>query len=230
LNAKPNTIAIFIYYYKLNSLSNLVINLSLSWKDWKKTDILYGIVAPLIVVLAIVGLSMLNSLIGFSESTGFIIGITMQILELTVIVAVPLLLGLVWNRWAGGASGFLMGSLYSLYWADQFRGGGPSGFHFGVGTILLAYTLSAMLIGYMAGALNKRSEDFRRMVISGVIATAIGGVLLFGIFQLSPSNVVTGWDGFLLNVLPRILCGVLIPVIAKVFFWYGMGVNKKPKD
>jgi hypothetical protein len=204
--------------------------LSLSWKDWKKTDIFYGIIAPLIVVLAIVGLSVLNSLIGYSESTGFIIGITMQILELTVIVAVPLLLGLVWNRWAGGASGFLMGSLYSLYWADMFRGGGTSGFNFGFGTILLAYTLSPMLIGYMAGALNKRSEDFRRMVLSGVTATAIGGVLLFGIFQLSPSNVVTGWDGFLLNVLPRILCGVLIPVIAKVFFWYGMGVNKRTKE
>ena len=84
-----------------------------------------------------------------------------------------------------------------------------------------------MLIGYMAGALNKRSEDFRRMVISGVTATAIGGVMLFGIFQLSPANVVTGLDGFLLNVLPRIALGVLIPVFAKVLLWYGMGTKQK---
>jgi hypothetical protein len=84
-----------------------------------------------------------------------------------------------------------------------------------------------MLIGYMAGALNKHSKELRRMIISGVIATTIGALLLFGVFQLSPSNVVTGLEGFLLTVLPRIACGAIIPAIAKVFFWYGMGVNKK---
>jgi hypothetical protein len=136
----------------------------------------------------------------------------MELVELTVIVAVPLMLGLVWNQWAGGASGFLMGSIYALYWANSFHG------IQGSGTVLLVYILSAMLIGYIAGALNRRSEDFRRMLISGVIATAIGGVMLFGIFQLSPAIVVTGLDGFLLNVLPRIALGALIPILAKVFF------------
>ncbi len=202
--------------------------MALGWKDWSKNDIIYAIILPVIVVLVIVALSQVSSLIGggFSGSSGIIIGIIMEIEELTVIVAVPLLLGLIWNRWAGGASGFLMGSLYALYWSDQFRAGGSLGFHFSSGTILLAYVVSAMLIGYMAGALNKRSEDLRRMIISGVTASAIGGVMLFGIFQLSPSNVVTGLDGFLLNVLPRIASGAIIPVVAKVFFWYGMGVRK----
>ena len=96
----------------------------------------------------------------------------------------------------------------------------------GSGTVLLAYLLSAMLIGYMAGALNKRSNDFRRMLISGVVAATIGGVLLFGVFQLSPANVVTGIDGFLLTVLSRTACGAIIPLIAKVFMWYGITVNK----
>jgi hypothetical protein len=85
-----------------------------------------------------------------------------------------------------------------------------------------------MLIGYMAGALNKRSDDFRRMLISGVAAATIGGFLLFGVFQLSPANVVTGIDGFLLTVLSRMACGAIIPVIAKVFMWYGIAMNKKP--
>jgi len=83
-----------------------------------------------------------------------------------------------------------MGSIYALNWANSFHG------IQGSGTVLIAYVLSAMLIGYMAGVLNKRSEDFRRMVISGVIATAIGGVMLFGIFQLSPANVVSGFRWF----------------------------------
>jgi hypothetical protein len=97
----------------------------------------------------------------------------------------------------------------------------------GSGTVLLAYILSAMLIGYMAGALNKRSENFRRMLVAAVTAATIGGIILFGIFQLSPANVVTGTQGFLLTVLARTACGLIIPVIAKVFMWYGMGINKK---
>ncbi len=196
--------------------------MGLNWRQWSKSDIIYGIIIPVIVVLAIVGFSKLSSLARSSPGSGGIVtGITMELLELTVIVAVPLLLGLLWNQWAGGASGFLMGTLYAIYWSNSFHGMAGSG------TVLLAYILSPMLIGYMAGALNKRSQDFRRMVIAGVIATAIGGVLQFGIFQLSPANVVTGFIGILLSVLPRIACGIIIPVIAKVFFWYGMSINNK---
>jgi Mg/Co/Ni transporter MgtE len=84
-----------------------------------------------------------------------------------------------------------------------------------------------MLIGYMAGALNRHSENFRRMLISGIVSATIGGIMLFGIFYLSPVNVVTGVTGFLLTVLTRTACGVIIPVIAKVFMWYGMSMNKK---
>jgi biotin transporter BioY len=97
----------------------------------------------------------------------------------------------------------------------------------GGGTILIAYILSAMLIGFIAGSLNKGSEDFKRMLISGLVATTIGGIMLIGIFQIAPSNVVTGVDAILYNVLPRMLMGVIIAVVAKVFFWYGMGVHSK---
>lgn len=194
------------------------------WKKWGRNDVLYGIIVPVIVVLVIAALSRVSAVLGFSASSGAVFGILMELEELTVIVAVPLMLGLVWNRWAGGASGFLMGSIYALYWANSFHG------IRGSGTVLIAYILSAMLIGYMAGALNKHSEDFRRMLISGLIATAVGGLILFGVFQLSPANVVTGTNGFLLTVLTRIACGSLIAVVAKIFFWYGMGLNKKIND
>lgn len=98
----------------------------------------------------------------------------------------------------------------------------------GSGTVLIAYILSAMLIGYMAGALNKRSENFIRLLISGVVAASIGGIMLFGIFQLSSANVVTGIDGFLLTVLTRTACGAVVAIIAKVFMWYGMATTKNP--
>lgn len=202
--------------------------MDLDWKQWSQKDILYGVVAPVLVVLLIVGVSQLSRLFGgvFEGLGGAVFGITMELEELLVIVAVPLVLGLVWNRWAGGASGFLMGSIYALYWADSYHSPMAGNFE-GSGTVLLAYILSAMLIGYMAGALNKHSESFRRMLIAGVTATTIGGILLFAIFQLSPANVITGIDGLLLTVLTRTACGLIIPVIAKVFMWYGVVQHKQ---
>ncbi|MFA5363744.1 MAG: hypothetical protein WC325_01000 [Candidatus Bathyarchaeia archaeon] len=186
-------------------------------KDWNRNDIIYGVVAPIVLVLVIVGISQLS----FSGGGfGAVTGIIMELEELLLIVAIPLLLGLVWNRWAGGASGFIMGSIYALYWADSYRS--PfAGATFGANTILLGYVLSPILIGYMAGALNKSSEKFSKMLLTGIIATTIGGVLLFGMLQLSPANLVTGIDGFLLTVPTRTACGAIIPIIAKVFMWYG---------
>jgi len=100
--------------------------------------------------------------------------------------------------------------------------------YFAPGMFTFAYILGAMLIGYMGGALNKRSDDFKRLLISSILAATIGGIVMFGIFQLSTANVVTGIDGFLLTVLTRTLTGAVIAVLAKVFFWYGMGVQKHP--
>jgi hypothetical protein len=202
--------------------------LGLDWKQWSRSDIIYGVVAPVVVVLLIVGISQLGRLLGggFEGIGGVVFGITMELEELTVIVAVPLILGLVWNQWAGGASGFLMGSIYALYWADSYHSAVARNFP-GSGTVLLAYILSAMLIGYMAGALNKRSENFRRMLIAGLTAGTIGGIFLFAVFQLSPANVITGIDGLLVTVLSRTGCGLLIPVIAKVFMWYGLVQHKQ---
>jgi hypothetical protein len=192
--------------------------MSLDWKKWTKNDIIFGIILPVIAVFVIVLISKLQSIIG--GEPGIVLGLTMEILELVVIVGVPLALGLLWNQWAGGASGFLMGTFYALFWASSFQGISGSG------TVLLAYILSPMLIGYMAGALNKRSDNFKRLLISGIVASTTGGIVLFTIFQMSPANVVTGTTGFALTVLARIIAAVLTAVVAKIFFWYGMGAKK----
>jgi len=197
--------------------------MGLDWKHWSRNDIIYSFIAPILVVLLIVAISQLGRLL--DNGFGVFTGLTMELQEIVVIVAVSLTLGLVWNRWAGGASGFLLGSIYALYWADSYHSPVAENIQ-GSGTVLLAYILSAMLIGYMGGALNKRSEDFRRMLISGLTAGTVGGVMLFLIFQLSPANVVTGISGLLLTVLARTACGLIVPVIAKLFMWYGVAQNK----
>jgi len=209
--------------------------MGLNWKDWTRSDIIYGVIVPLVVVLVIAGLSLVSSFLmrggGMSGSSGIVIGIISEIEELVITAAVPLLLGLVWNRWAGGASGFLMGTVWSMWYAvkyglysGSFRGGGS----INLGPTLLGWVLSAMLIGYMAGALNKRSENFLRMLIVGMITTAVGGFFLLGMFQLSPSNVVPfDFSGFAINVATRIAAGAIVAIIAKVFMWYGMAMNRK---
>jgi len=212
--------------------------MGLNWKDWNRSDIIYGAVVPLVVVLVIAGLSLVSSSLmrsgGMKGSSGIVIGIISEIEELVITVAVPLLLGLVWNRWAGGTSGFLMGSIWSIWYAVQYglySGSFRGSESINLGPTLLGWVLSAMLIGYMAGALNKRSENFRRMVIVGVVTTTVGGVFLFGMFQLSPSNVVPfDLAGFAINVLTRTATGVIIPIIAKVFMWYGVVHNRPSSD
>jgi len=200
--------------------------LGLKWKDWNRSDIIYGIIVPFVVVLVIVGLSSVTWFFSY-QSMGFVIGIVSTIEEMLVLVAIPLLLGLVWNRWAGGASGFLMGSIYSIWWAVQYGIFSSRSFLMGgtgFGPTMLGWVLSAILIGYMSGTLNKRSENFRRMIIAGVVSTTLSGIFLFGMFHLSSLNVITGLDGFLITVLTRTATGIVIPIIAKVFMWYGMNV------
>jgi len=222
-----------LYSLPGNPLLKRLTVMGLDWKDWNRSDIIYGVIAPLVVIVIIIGLSQVTPYLlrqGSFESMGFIFGIISEVEELLIIVAIPLLLGLVWNRWAGGASGFLMGSIYAMWFAVGLGSFGsndslPVTMRFG--PTMLGWLLSAMLIGYMAGALNKRSENFRRMLIAGVVSTTVGGVLLFGMFQLSPSNVMTGADAFLLTVLSRTAAGVIIPIIAKVFMWYGAAMHKK---
>ena len=207
--------------------------MSLSWKDWKRNDLIYGVIVPLVVVLIIVGLSLVSSFLmrsgGFGGSYGPVIGIISAIEELVVTVAVPLMLGLVWNEWAGGASGFLMGSVWSIWYAVKYGlyAGSRSSGGVNLGPSLLGWMLSAMLIGYMAGVLNKHSDNLRRMLVVGMSTTAVSGFFLLGMFQLSPSNVVSfDFYGFAFNVAPRIAGGAVVAVLAKVFMWYGVAFHK----
>ncbi len=206
--------------------------MSLGWKDWNKTDVIYGIIVPIIVGLLIVGVSQLSSF--FSGDTfGLVVGLTSEIEELLVIVAIPLMFGLVWNRWAGGASGFIMGTFYALAFASKLPGATGVGRDFmmsaylGLGPVMLGYVISAMLIGYMAGALIKNSEDFKRMLFVSLLTTTVVGVVLFGIYQISPSNVVLGLSGFLLTVLARTATGAIVAVLAKVAMWYGVAMKRQ---
>jgi membrane-associated HD superfamily phosphohydrolase len=185
-----------------------------SWKDWKSKDLIFGVIVPTIVAFLIVGIAMSSSVAA--------IALKYILLEAIVVVAVPMLIGLVWNQWAGGASGFLMGSLYTLYFADQIYASQGSG-----DISLLGNLVSAMLIGYVAGALNKRSDSYKRMLIASVTAGIMGSSIV--IFTSNFSSILgpATIEGAFLAFLSRILTGVLVPLVGRAFLRHRVTQKKK---
>jgi hypothetical protein len=187
-------------------------------KDLKIKDLLLGIAAPIIVCLVIIWFPLNENFLTRLGFGGVLRGILVGGAQETImIVAVPMLLGLTWNKWAGGASGFLLGSIFALWYS-------LSGVTF-QGWInnlsLLGYVLSAMLIGYMAGALNQKSTKLTRLLFSGIVAGVSGGLFLFLTAQLSRYNFIPLY----LAMLPRIIFGIVIPLIA----WYVLRHVEKQK-
>ncbi len=187
----------------------------------KVGDILYAVIIPCIVAFLIIAFPhYLAPMLDPTLAAILVYGLGEAILT----IAVPLLFGLLWNQWAGGASGFLLGSIYALYVNDTFAAMqmfGPSGMAGDISN--LGYVVCAMLTGYIAGALNKGSLSFKRMVVSALVGGIIGGFFLLYTQLISPFGMVTdlGYSIFI-TILPRIIYGIVIPIIAKVFSWYGL--------
>ncbi|MFA5364043.1 MAG: hypothetical protein WC325_02550 [Candidatus Bathyarchaeia archaeon] len=202
------------------------------WKDWKRNDIVFGLILPLVIAfLIIIFPTELRSVLNSVDSSGGLTAILVDGLgEALLTVAIPLFLGLLWNQWAGGAAGFLLGSVYALYVNDTY-----AAFQMVEPTTMmvadvstLAYVVTAMLVGYMAGALNRGSFSFKRMVVSALIAGIISALMLVWA-QLPPSlgglSSVSMIDDVVyavfITLLPRIIYGIIVPIFATVFGWYG---------
>jgi hypothetical protein len=185
--------------------------LSKGLRDLKPKDILLGIVIPTIVCLVIIWFP-LNGRTLASINPAFQGIFVFGVQEVIIIVAVPMMLGLFWNKWAGGASGFLLGSIYALWYA-VYGASSPGWVH---NISLLGYLVSAMLIGYMAGALNQKSTKLSRLLFSGLTAGLVGGLFLFFTEQQAPQVMVYGWYGFFVTMTPRLVFGAVVPLIVKL--------------
>lgn len=200
----------------------------------KSSDILYGVVAPLIVGLIIVAFPAIIAPWAtqtFGMESPIPIILTLGFAQM-IIFGVPLFLGLLWNRWAGGAAGFLLGSLWyvanaATYTFDYFAWGYTE-WNFFRDVSLLGYIVNAILIGYIAGSLNKKSFGFKRMLVSSLTASIITGVFQFVLnyqFALEPARQMTlanpGY-AFFIVIVPQIVLAIIVPVVAKVFTWYGI--------
>jgi len=189
----------------------------------KLSDFIYGLIIPAIIGILILAWPTVvaQGLLAIDPSYTLNAILVDGFLEAIMIIAIPMLFGLLWNRWAGGISGFLLGTLYAIYWSVQYVT-----FQLPPTDIsLMGYILSAMLIGYIAGAISKGSYSFIRMVIAGIIAAIVGWCFYVaaGILSTIPGTIST-LDPYtvFITLTPRVIYGIIIPIIAKVFTWYGV--------
>ena len=210
---------------------------------FKLADIFGGIIIPLILVLLIFVFAVYLNVGGTYHILGaenIIAVILVSGFAQMIVLGIPLVLGLLWNKWAGGAAGFVMGGLYYVASAGQYNGLysslGVTQYNFFGDVSMLFYLVNAVVIGYMAGALNNGSTNFKRMIFSGLTASLIVAVIqayLNVTVSLEPGRnmAIASWntDPFLAvitNFLPGILLGVIVPILAKVMTWYGLQPQK----
>ncbi len=79
---------------------------------FKLSDIFGGIIIPLILALLIYVLAVYVNVGGqyhvLGETNTIAVILVNGFAEM-IILGIPLVLGLLWNKWAGGAAGFIMG-------------------------------------------------------------------------------------------------------------------------
>lgn len=180
-------------------------------RNLKLKDILFGVILPIVVCLLIIWFPLnQRTLSNINPALQGILVFGVQ--EVIMIVVVPLMVGLMWNKWAGGATGFLLGSIYAL-WYGLYGSMSPSWIH---NISLLGYLLSAMLIGYVAGALNKNSTKLSRLFFAGLTSSLVGGLFLFFTMQQAKPVLVSGEYGFFVTMTPRLVFGIVVPLIVKL--------------
>jgi hypothetical protein len=202
------------------------------------TTILQGIAIPLILVLLIYVLAVYVNVGGQYHVLGQdVLGVILTNgFAQMIIMGIPLVLGLLWNKWAGGAAGFIMGGMYYVASAGQYNGlyssMGITTYNFFGDISMLFYLVNAVIIGYMAGGLNNGSSSFKRMLGAGLTAAMITAVIqayLNYTVALEPGRGMAqqSWAtdplmAIVINFVPSIALGVIVPILAKVMTWYGL--------
>ena len=210
----------------------------------KISDIFGGIIIPIILVLLIFVFAVYLNVGGTYHVLGadnVIAVILVSGFAQMIILGIPLVLGLLWNKWAGGAAGFVMGGLYYVASAGQYTSlyatysQGLVNYNFFGDVSMLFYLVNAVIIGYMAGALNNGSTNFKRMLGAGLTAAMITAVIqayMNYTVSLEPARTMTVgmWAdpayAIVLTFVPSIALGVIVPILAKVMTWYGIQPQK----
>lgn len=205
------------------------------------STIIDGIVIPLILVLLIFVLAVYVNPGGAFAVLGadnvIAVILTSGFAEM-IILGIPLVLGLLWNKWAGGAAGFIMGGMYYLASAGHYNGlfGTMAGYNYYGDISMLFWIVYGVIIGYMAGALCNGSTNFKRMLGAGLTASIIISVIKAYLnvtvsLEIGRNMAIDQWVqdplmAVITGFVPLIALGVIVPILAKVMTWYGLQPQK----
>jgi hypothetical protein len=213
---------------------------------FKLADIFNGLIIPIILVILIYVLAVYvnpsgqHQVLGAAGIGGTVGVILTQGFLQMIVLGVPLVLGLLWNKWAGGAAGFIMGGLYYVAAAGQYNGlyaaAGVTQYNFFGDVSMIFYVVNAIIIGYIAGSLTSGSTTIKRFLFAGLTAailTAVIQTIMNYNISLDPARGMAQglWatdlgQAILINFVPSIALGVIVPILAKVMTWYGLQPQK----
>ena len=210
---------------------------------FKLSTIFDGIIIPLILILLIFVFAVYINVGGQHHILGadnVIAVILVSGFAEMIILGVPLVLGLLWNKWAGGAAGFIMGGMYYVASAGQYNGlfqsMGVTQYNYFGDVSMLFWIVYGVTIGYMAGSLNNGSTNFKRMLLAGLTASIIISVIKAYLnytvaLEAGRQMAVDSWAkdplmAVVTNFVPLIALGVIVPILAKVMTWYGLQPQK----
>ena len=206
---------------------------TLRWKVFSRNEILFGLLLPVVFgVLILLWPYIMNALVG--PPTTMIGGIlTVGFLQIICISAIPVFLGLTWNNWAGGASGFLLGFIYFILVMVYYGISGEA-----IDVSWRAYIVAAMVGGFVAGSLIRDSSKLKRNLLVAIIVGILQGSILLWTYDLVYHSF-TGFPGgpladlagihvplwsyiSFITFVPPLLGCIIAAIIAKVFAWAAM--------
>jgi len=204
-------------------------------EKFKLNDLKWGLIIPVLIAIVIllfptVIKDALDSAFPAATSPyAFLTVIFTHGFALMIMLGIPLVLGLNWNEWAGGAAGFVTGTLfylafagYNIWYSFQNYGAQYVSNLYRDPSFIGNYIVGGILIGYIAGALNKKSYHFKRMLGAGLTAAITVGVMQF---VLNMTVSFAAWmsrndpfSAFYQVMLPMVILGILGPIIAKISY------------
>ena len=141
-------------------------------EKFKLANLIDGILIPIILVILIFVFAVYINVTGLyhvlGEDNVLAVILTSGFAQM-IVLGIPLILGLLWNKWAGGAAGFIMGGMYYVASAGEYNGlyssMGVTTYNFFGDVSMLFYLVNAVIIGYMAGSSvtprhNRRTRRF----------------------------------------------------------------------
>jgi hypothetical protein len=159
--------------------------------------------------------------------------LTIGVTEGILTCAIPIVIGLTWSKWAGGASGFLCSLLFTLSMAAYYS---PMPGAFTPTPDWLGLIVGGMLAGYIAGAVMEHyrmrgSKSFKHILIATMVAVIIVTIFVTQTYiWFSPmfTVVVDGGMAYLdavsysyfIYIAIYVVWGLLAAISAKVAYWY----------